>query len=73
MFYFLFQENCQNYIRIMSKTSTGNLLVCGTNSFKPVCREYNINNGHYAVEKEKVGQAVCPYDPHHNTTAIYVG
>lgn len=25
------------------------------------------------MEKEKPGQAVCPYDPHHNSTAIYVG
>lgn len=57
----------------MSKIGPGKLLVCGTNSFKPICREYNVNNGHYSVEKEKSAQAVCPYDPHHNTTAIYVG
>lgn len=25
------------------------------------------------MEKEKPGQAVCPYDPHHNSSAIYVG
>lgn len=23
--------------------------------------------------EEKSGQAVCPYDPQHNSTAIYVG
>ncbi|GJQ84422.1 Sema-1a [Trypoxylus dichotomus] len=66
------EENCQNYIRIMAKTAQGRLLVCGTNSFKPVCREYNILNGNYTIEKEKPGQALCPYDPHHNSTAIYV-
>ncbi|XP_025829100.1 semaphorin-1A [Agrilus planipennis] len=66
------EENCQNYIRIMAKTNTGRLLICGTNSFKPVCREYNIANGNYTIEKEKQGQAVCPYDPQHNSTAIYV-
>jgi semaphorin 6 len=70
---FLLQENCQNYIRIMAKTAAGRLLLCGTNAFKPVCREYNILNGNYTMEKEKPGQAVCPYDPHHNSTAIYVG
>jgi semaphorin 6 len=67
------EENCQNYIRIMAKTAAGRLLLCGTNAFKPVCREYNILNGNYTMEKEKPGQAVCPYDPHHNSTAIYVG
>lgn len=66
------EDNCQNYVRILAKTSPGKLLVCGTNSFKPVCREYNINTGNYSVDKEKAGQAVCPYDPHHNSTAIYV-
>ncbi|XP_017785148.1 PREDICTED: semaphorin-1A isoform X2 [Nicrophorus vespilloides] len=66
------EENCQNYIRIMTKSEEGRLLLCGTNSFKPVCREYNVLSGNYTMEKEKPGQAVCPYDPHHNSTAIYV-
>lgn len=25
------------------------------------------------IEKEKHGQALCPYDPQHNSTAVYVG
>ncbi|KAL1513542.1 hypothetical protein ABEB36_002943 [Hypothenemus hampei] len=66
------EENCQNYIRIMAKTSQNRLLLCGTNAFKPICREYNVLNRNYTVEREKPGQAVCPYDPHHNSTAIYV-
>lgn len=57
----------------MAKTAAGRLLLCGTNAFKPICKEYNILNRNYTVEKEKPGQAVCPYDPHHNSTAIYVG
>lgn len=65
-------ENCQNYIKIMAKASNGRLLLCGTNSFKPLCREYNILSGNYSMEKEKPGQAVCPYDPRHNSTSIYV-
>ncbi|CAG9838612.1 unnamed protein product [Diabrotica balteata] len=56
----------------MAKTSTGKLLLCGTNAFKPICREYNILTKNYTSAKEKPGQAVCPYDPHHNSTAIYV-
>lgn len=98
------QDNCQNYIRIIAKTEQGNLIVCGTNSFKPVCREYgiavstsrnycclcnvlstqlvsylffrffkNFQAGSYNFIKEKPGQAVCPYDPLHNSTAVYVG
>ncbi|CAH1989395.1 unnamed protein product [Acanthoscelides obtectus] len=66
------EENCQNYIRILTKTSQGRLLTCGTNAFKPQCREYNIFDKNYTVEKEKPGQALCPYDPYHNSTAIYV-
>ncbi|XP_075214957.1 semaphorin-1A-like [Lycorma delicatula] len=66
------EENCQNYIRILAQIGPGRLLVCGTNSFKPLCREYTIQTGSYTLEKEKPGQAVCPYDPHHNSTAVYV-
>lgn len=57
----------------MAKTAAGRFLLCGTNAFKPICREYNVLPRNYTVEKEKPGQAVCPYDPHHNSTAIYVG
>lgn len=60
-------------MRVLVKTATGSLLVCGTNSFKPLCRDYIIHNGNYSVAKDKPAQAVCPYDPHHNSTAIYVG
>jgi len=34
------EGECQNYIRLLFKTSHGKLLVCGTNSFKPLCRNY---------------------------------
>lgn len=30
-------------------------------------------SGGYTLDKEKPGQAMCPYDPHHNSTAVYVG
>ncbi|XP_045483427.1 semaphorin-1A isoform X3 [Harmonia axyridis] len=66
------EENCQNYIRILARNTNDRLLLCGTNAFKPVCREYGIHPGNYTMVKEKPGQAVCPYDPHHNSTAIYV-
>uniref|UniRef100_A0A8D8ZYR5 Semaphorin-1A n=4 Tax=Cacopsylla melanoneura TaxID=428564 RepID=A0A8D8ZYR5_9HEMI len=66
------EDNCQNYIRILSRMENNRLLVCGTNSFKPLCREYEIKTGAYTLEKEKAGQAMCPYDPNHNSTAIFV-
>lgn len=34
------EDECQNYIRLLFQTSPGKLLVCGTNSFKPLCRNY---------------------------------
>lgn len=27
----------------------------------------------YAYDKEEIGVARCPYDPMHNSTAVYVG
>ncbi|KAL1492772.1 hypothetical protein ABEB36_010971 [Hypothenemus hampei] len=65
------EVECQNYIRLLFKISPGRLLVCGTNSFKPLCRNYVYKNGKYIMEKESEGIGVCPYDPNHNSTAIY--
>lgn len=67
------QEACQNYVRILVQPSPGRLLVCGTNSFRPMCHVYQINANNYTLETEKSGQAVCPYDPQHNSTAVFVG
>jgi len=66
------EDNCQNYIRVLAKISASRLLVCGTNSYKPLCREYVIEPGKYVLSKESPGQAVCPYDPKHNSTYAYV-
>jgi semaphorin 6 len=27
----------------------------------------------YVMDNEKSGQALCPYDPQHNSTAVFVG
>lgn len=69
----LLQESCQNYIRVLVSLGPGRLLVCGTNSFRPFCREYSVQRDSYHMEREKSGQAVCPYDPEHNSTAVYAG
>lgn len=67
------EEACQNYIRILVQTGPGRLKICGTNSFRPMCRMYQVADFNYTVESEKNGQVVCPYDPKHNSTAIYGG
>lgn len=38
-----------------------------------MCHVYVINSTFYTLETEKSGQAVCPYDPQHNSTAVFVG
>lgn len=38
-----------------------------------MCHLYQINSSSYTLENEKSGQAVCPYDPQHNSTAVFVG
>ncbi|KAL9927449.1 LOW QUALITY PROTEIN: semaphorin 1a [Glossina fuscipes fuscipes] len=65
------EEACQNYVRIMVVTSPGRLFVCGTNSFRPMCNTYIINDNNYTLEATKNGQAVCPYDPRHNSTSVF--
>lgn len=35
--------DCQNYVRIFARVSDRQIVLCGTNSFKPACRYYKIN------------------------------
>ncbi|KAK6642700.1 Semaphorin-1A [Polyplax serrata] len=64
-------DDCQNYIRVLAKISQDKLLICGTNAYKPYCRYYRYKNGEYTVEEEFEGGGLCPYDPDHNSTAVY--
>uniref|UniRef100_A0A182ITG7 Semaphorin-1A n=1 Tax=Anopheles atroparvus TaxID=41427 RepID=A0A182ITG7_ANOAO len=66
------EDLCQNYIRVLAIPSQGTLMSCGTNAFRPLCRIYSINGNNYTYESEKPGQAMCPYDPTHNSTAVFV-
>lgn len=36
------EDDCQNYIRILTPVAPGELLTCGTNSYKPLCRYYSM-------------------------------
>lgn len=33
--------DCQNYIRVYARVSDTKIMICGTNSYKPLCRYYN--------------------------------
>nr|CAD7457791.1 unnamed protein product [Timema tahoe] len=48
------QEDCQNYIRILVRSGPGKLLVCGTNSFKPICRDYAVQAAASVSEKVSI-------------------
>uniref|UniRef100_T1JFQ1 Semaphorin-1A n=1 Tax=Strigamia maritima TaxID=126957 RepID=T1JFQ1_STRMM len=63
-------DDCQNYIRVLLKHDKG-LLICGTNAYKPMCRYYHYQDDEYKYNREISGQGLCPYDPNHNSTAIY--
>ncbi|XP_063395309.1 semaphorin-1A-like [Cydia fagiglandana] len=62
-------DECQNYPRVAAR-SHGRLLVCGTNAFKPLCRRYARHPPTQHLE-EFDGTGRCPYDPQHNSTAIF--
>jgi len=57
----------------LAKKSEESLFVCGTNSFKPRCRDYRVHThtGDFEITREVAGEGLCPYDPHHNSTAVF--
>ncbi|PNF31376.1 Semaphorin-1A [Cryptotermes secundus] len=65
------EDDCQNYIRVLAKIAENKVLICGTNAYKPLCRHYHFKDGDYVMEKEYEGRGLCPYDPDHNSTAVY--
>ena len=50
---------CQNYIRIMATMKNGKFFVCGTNSFKPMCRHYLFDVSFSAFELLLKATWVC--------------
>ncbi|CAG9581459.1 unnamed protein product [Danaus chrysippus] len=62
-------DDCQNYLRVATRAH-GRLLVCGTNAFKPMCRRYARHPPNHSLE-EFDGTGRCPYNPQHNSTAIF--
>ncbi|XP_077556479.1 semaphorin-1A-like isoform X2 [Haemaphysalis longicornis] len=66
------EEACQNYIRVLARKSESVIFVCGTNAYKPRCRDYVISrDGEYSMKEEASGEGLCPFDPKHNSTAVF--
>ncbi|XP_028966912.1 semaphorin-1A [Galendromus occidentalis] len=63
---------CNNYIRVIALKTHETALICGTNAFKPQCREYRWDSaGDFRLLEEKTGEGRCPSDPNHNTTFTF--
>ncbi|XP_026835817.1 semaphorin-1A isoform X1 [Drosophila erecta] len=77
--------DCHNYLRVYALRPNGEVLLCGTNSYKPRCRHYTPvevsseeagSAGHahamrYEVSRDVEAQGLCPYSPAHNSTYAF--
>lgn len=67
------EAECHNFIRVVTPLRNGRTLVCGTHAFSPQCREYDFSaaEDRHVHRQEYSGQAISPFDPHHNSTFVY--
>lgn len=71
------ETDCQNYIRVYGHVSDNQIMICGTNSYKPLCRYYNKHDEEDSsrpqleLANEIEAQGRCPYNPTHNSTYVY--
>lgn len=71
------EVDCQNYIRVFARISDKQIMICGTNSYKPTCRYYTQvfseenDTEIYVYAKDEDAQGRCPYNPLYNSTYIY--
>lgn len=42
------ESDCQNYIRVFARINDHKVMICGTNSYKPLCRYYKNGIDHIA-------------------------
>lgn len=54
-------SDCQNYIRVFARVSADRMLICGTNSYKPLCRYYTTTRT--AIEQIVDGVAAAASSP----------
>lgn len=73
------ESDCHNYIRVFARLPDSQVLVCGTNSYKPRCRHYapTFDEVHpnapptYEIVRDVEAQGLCPYSPLHNSTYAF--
>lgn len=68
------ETDCQNYIRVFARISEYQVMLCGTNSYKPHCRYYTIQPDAeqlFELTKETEAMGRCPYNPTHNSTYVF--
>ncbi|ALC40972.1 Sema-1b [Drosophila busckii] len=73
--------DCHNYLRVYARLSDGQILLCGTNSYKPRCRHYTPveqpadavdgSSMRYELTRDVEAQGLCPYSPAHNSTYAF--
>lgn len=62
------QEACHNFVKVLHRHDS-RILVCGTNSFSPLCTWRRLSNVNVIDSWEK-GVARCPFDPDHSVTSL---
>lgn len=69
------EKECQNYVRVFARISDTQVMLCGTNSYKPLCRYYNVQENtddtRFKLVNEMEAQGRCPYNPEHNSTYVF--
>ncbi|XP_067626608.1 semaphorin-1A [Eurosta solidaginis] len=75
------ETDCHNYIRVFARLDNSQLLLCGTNSYKPRCRHYAPatselsaaagSGQRYEIVRDVEAQGLCPYSPAHNSTYAF--
>ncbi|RUS74078.1 hypothetical protein EGW08_018156 [Elysia chlorotica] len=68
------KTDCANYVRVIVRKE-GDLVICGTNAYSPVCRHYKLTEkDEFEKQREdSPGTAICPFDAQSNATALYTG
>lgn len=77
------ESDCHNYLRVFARTAPDQIMLCGTNSYKPRCRHY-VESGaaeaqaqaqpqqsQFELIKDVEAQGLCPYSPTHNSSYVY--
>uniref|UniRef100_A0A8C4Z9Z6 Semaphorin 6D n=1 Tax=Gadus morhua TaxID=8049 RepID=A0A8C4Z9Z6_GADMO len=69
-FFFLFKDECHNFIKVLVPRNDDLVFICGTNGFNPMCRYYRLDNLEFDGE-EISGLARCPFDSKQTNVALF--